>query len=534
MPTPHGQSDQHLADAARAGDQEALGELWMSYHPRLAAFIRSRDHRIDAEDAASFVLERTAMALRSGGGPRESVSSYLFRAARNTVADARHRTVDIDDVEEPAETVTSDPHTAVPTQAAISSALTRMRTEEAQLLSAVYLGGQAVGDAAREAGISPDTLSARLYRARRAFQAIWLQDHVEPQARLESCLPYRAQVGAIVSGHTTGAGAARFWVHVDECDDCSAAIASAQRNARSLAVGFPALGALTALDGVLPAGLFAAGTGAGAGAGVGAAGAGSGAGGGAAVGGGATGLSGTAGAGTGASAAGSSGLAGGAGAAGTVGAAGATGTGAAGATAATSATSASAGGFGAATLTAGGAGGSGAVAAGAIAGGASSAAAATFPLGLKIAAALAAVGVIVAATLAITRPWEGADATPPLPETTTGVPQESSAADSSSEPTAPQTTDGESPEPSVDAPGSDTPNEPATPGGSADTDGGAAAAGDPAGTQATGDGGQAPSGSATPEPTATPGPTTADPTEPVPPTARTTCGWSPDVECLDR
>ena len=417
MPTPHGQSDQHLADAARAGDQEALGELWMSYHPRLTAFIRSRDHRIDAEDAASFVLERTVMALRSGGGPRESVSSYLFRAARNTVADARHRTVDIDDVEEPAETVTSDPHTAVPTQAAISSALTRMRAEEARLLSAVYLGGQAVGDAAREAGVSPDTLSARLYRARRAFQAIWLQDHVEPQARLESCLPYRAQVGAIVSGHTTGAGAARFWVHVDECDDCSAAIASAQRNARSLAVGFPALGALTALDGVLPAGLFAAGTGAGASA-AGATGS--------------TALSGAAGAGTGASAAGSSGLAGGAGAAGTAGAAGATGTGAA------SATSASAGGFGAATLTTGGAAGSGAVAAGAIAGGASSAAAATFPLGLKIASALAAVGVIVAATLAITRPWEGADATPPLPETTTSVPQGSTAAEPSSEPPRPR------------------------------------------------------------------------------------------------
>ncbi len=233
--------DMSLMDAIRRGDDDALGRWWMEYHPRLTAYIRSRNRALDAEDTASRVLERTAMALRSGGGPRESVAAYLFRAARNAIADAGPAFLLEDDLNDDADDRIAEPHSAVPAQLMINRTLGRLRPTDARLLQHVLIQGESVHEASTRMGVSPGVTSARLYQAKRAFQAVWVQDHVDVKAAPNECLPFRVVIGDVLSERASRETRESFWAHADFCSGCAGAADAAQRDSRRLGVLVPAI-----------------------------------------------------------------------------------------------------------------------------------------------------------------------------------------------------------------------------------------------------------------------------------------------------
>ena len=90
-----------LIDKCRSGDQDAFGAIYDSYVRKIHDFIYYRTHhRETAQDLTSEVFLKAVRGLASFDATRGSISSWLYRIARNTVIDhyrTRHSELDIDD-----------------------------------------------------------------------------------------------------------------------------------------------------------------------------------------------------------------------------------------------------------------------------------------------------------------------------------------------------------------------------------------------------------------------------------------------------
>lgn len=77
-----------LVNRARAGDQQAIMEIYEAYFPPVYQFIRLRTgDPATAEDLASEVFVKLVTAFKSGNAPRKSLRGWLFRVARNVLSD---------------------------------------------------------------------------------------------------------------------------------------------------------------------------------------------------------------------------------------------------------------------------------------------------------------------------------------------------------------------------------------------------------------------------------------------------------------
>lgn len=77
-----------LLARARAGDQQAVMEIYEAYFPPIYQFIRLRVGDIaSAEDIASDVFVKFVGALKGRSAPRKSLRGWLFQVARNEIND---------------------------------------------------------------------------------------------------------------------------------------------------------------------------------------------------------------------------------------------------------------------------------------------------------------------------------------------------------------------------------------------------------------------------------------------------------------
>lgn len=77
-----------LLESARAGDKRAIGSIYNLYFESIYQFIRFRvsDTQI-AEDITSDVFVAMIQAFKNRKGPRNNLRAWLFRVARNKIAD---------------------------------------------------------------------------------------------------------------------------------------------------------------------------------------------------------------------------------------------------------------------------------------------------------------------------------------------------------------------------------------------------------------------------------------------------------------
>jgi RNA polymerase sigma-70 factor (ECF subfamily) len=81
-----------LVDAARAGDEKALSELYLSYFPRVYRYILARTgNTYDAEDLAEEVFMRVLEAIDRFQWREAPFSAWLFRIAHNAVISQRRK-----------------------------------------------------------------------------------------------------------------------------------------------------------------------------------------------------------------------------------------------------------------------------------------------------------------------------------------------------------------------------------------------------------------------------------------------------------
>jgi len=89
-------SDAHgerlIVDAARAGDESALSELYTLYFPRVYRYILARTgSTYDAEDLAEEVFMRVIEALERFEWREAPFSAWIFRIAHNAVISQRRK-----------------------------------------------------------------------------------------------------------------------------------------------------------------------------------------------------------------------------------------------------------------------------------------------------------------------------------------------------------------------------------------------------------------------------------------------------------
>ena len=89
-------SDAHgerlIVDAARAGDERALSELYTLYFPRVYRYILARTgSTYDAEDLAEEVFMRVIEALERFEWREAPFSAWIFRIAHNAVISQRRK-----------------------------------------------------------------------------------------------------------------------------------------------------------------------------------------------------------------------------------------------------------------------------------------------------------------------------------------------------------------------------------------------------------------------------------------------------------
>jgi RNA polymerase sigma-70 factor (ECF subfamily) len=91
-PNGDAQEERLLVDAAKAGDERALSELYQTYFPRVYRYILARTGSShDAEDLAEEVFMRVLEAIQRFQHREAPFSAWLFRIAHNAVISQRRK-----------------------------------------------------------------------------------------------------------------------------------------------------------------------------------------------------------------------------------------------------------------------------------------------------------------------------------------------------------------------------------------------------------------------------------------------------------
>jgi RNA polymerase sigma-70 factor (ECF subfamily) len=172
-----------VLEAAKAGDERAVGALFDELQPPLLAYLRWREPRA-AEDLAGEVWLAVAKGLRAFSGDEDAFRAWVFAIARRRVADLRRRSL-----KHPATPVAPEllPALAVPGESAGDPAATAAERSEAEAALALLrrhlspdqaevvvlrvLTGMSVEATARAIGKRPGAVRILQHRALRRLAA---------------------------------------------------------------------------------------------------------------------------------------------------------------------------------------------------------------------------------------------------------------------------------------------------------------------------------------------------------------------------
>ena len=220
-----GESDEHLTERAREGDQAAFGELYRRHRKAAEStawcLLRSK---VDADDVVADAFAGVLSALRNGHGPRDNFRRYLLACVRNGCRSRRSRYVPVQEpsierrapvLEEPERYVEAD------TVARAFAALTPRWQYTLWLTAVEQRPPQEVSERMH---LSPSATAALAHRARQAFATAYLAEHVST-VRDRVCAKHAPQLAAYVRGALTGPAEATIDHHLVMCRDCAAAAA---------------------------------------------------------------------------------------------------------------------------------------------------------------------------------------------------------------------------------------------------------------------------------------------------------------------
>lgn len=168
--------------AARGGDSAALGEIFVSYQPRLLRYLRAQERDM-ADDLAADVWLAVARGLDRFSGDEASFRSWLFTIARHRVIEhrrrlARRRTdpLPTDRLERPIERGWGgDPAwlvlESIGAQHSVDELAEFLTPDQAEAVLLRVLGGFDVAEVARIMGRTPGNVRVLCHRALKRLAA---------------------------------------------------------------------------------------------------------------------------------------------------------------------------------------------------------------------------------------------------------------------------------------------------------------------------------------------------------------------------
>ena len=190
-PNSDAQAERLLVDAAKAGDQAALSELYQTYFPRLYRYILARTgNTYDAEDLTEEVFMRVLEAIKRFQHREAPFSAWLFRIAHNAVISqrrketARGRSSQLNDGM-PIDS--AGPEELVESRVALSEvmqAAKKLPDAQRQVISLRFAAGLTVAETARAMGKGEGNVKVIQHKAIAKLREMMGQPKKRPRAKV--------------------------------------------------------------------------------------------------------------------------------------------------------------------------------------------------------------------------------------------------------------------------------------------------------------------------------------------------------------
>ena len=220
--------DEALLRLARDGHQEAYAALFTRYSYAGLRLARHLGQREDSDDVVSESFAQVLDLVRRGKGPERAFRAYLFTTIRHEAArraKARRRVVPTDDDQQIDQAVPFgggrlDDFERTAIRAAYESLPQRWRT----VLWYLDVEGRKPHELGPLLDLSPNSVSALVYRARSGLREAYLQQHVKSDDDLSSrsCREVRTKLSAFVRRTASAREQERVHTHLDGCKGCMA------------------------------------------------------------------------------------------------------------------------------------------------------------------------------------------------------------------------------------------------------------------------------------------------------------------------
>jgi RNA polymerase sigma factor (sigma-70 family) len=232
--------DAILISRTRAGDDDAYSELYRRYEYSAFRLARHLGRREEADDVVNEAFARVLDLLQRGKGPTESFRAYLFTTIRHECgarAKQEKRVRPTDDDTQIDSTVefgagTLDAFERETVRAAYASLPDRWR----EVLWALDVDGRKPQEIAALLGLSPNSVSALVYRARAGLREAYLRQHVKAEApEGDAHTEIRGMFVRVLRRSATARDQERVHSHLASCDACMKVYLELAEDAASVA-----------------------------------------------------------------------------------------------------------------------------------------------------------------------------------------------------------------------------------------------------------------------------------------------------------
>lgn len=223
-------SDAELILQVRSGDRDAFGVLYERHANAARALARQYVSPADAEDVVADAFSKLFEMLRRGAGPDAGFRPYLYTVVRHRAFDvsrgaARTRPSTDDEIESVLGRVASedDPALAGFERSVVSKAYFDLPERWREVLWYVLVDDLKPAQVAPVLGLSPNGVSALLYRAKEALRAGYLQQHLT-HAPSDTCRTVNPLLGGYVRESLSKRETSKIDEHLETCGTCSALV----------------------------------------------------------------------------------------------------------------------------------------------------------------------------------------------------------------------------------------------------------------------------------------------------------------------
>ena len=223
-------SDAELILQVRSGDRDAFGVLYERHAAAARALARQYVSPADAEDVVADAFSKLFEMLRRGAGPDAGFRPYLYTVVRHRAFDvsrgaARTRPTTDDEIESVLGRVASeeDPALAGFERSVVSKAYFDLPERWREVLWYVLVDDLKPAQVAPVLGLSPNGVSALLYRAKEALRAGYLQQHLT-HAPSDTCRSVNPLLGGYVRESLSKRETTKISEHLATCGMCSALV----------------------------------------------------------------------------------------------------------------------------------------------------------------------------------------------------------------------------------------------------------------------------------------------------------------------